>query len=66
MPETNIWKRPPKLQPPSKTRFSPAGHRPEFTEWRWEPMKNLPELVVPFKRPVYERVVEEFSKFAAK
>lgn len=45
---------------------SPAGHKPEFTEWRWEPMKNLPELVVPFKRPVYERVVEEFSKFAAK
>jgi putative (di)nucleoside polyphosphate hydrolase len=23
-------------------------------------MKNLPELIVPFKRPVYERVVEEF------
>lgn len=29
-------------------------------------MKNLPELIVPFKRPVYERVVEEFTKFAAK
>jgi putative (di)nucleoside polyphosphate hydrolase len=29
-------------------------------------MKNLPGLVVPFKRPVYERVVEEFSRFARK
>ena len=41
-----------------------GGHKPEFVEWRWEPMKNLPGLVVPFKRKVYERVVKEFSKFA--
>ena len=27
-------------------------------------MKNLPELIVPFKRPVYERVVKEFSNLA--
>jgi len=27
-------------------------------------MKNLPELIVPFKRPVYERVVREFAKLA--
>jgi hypothetical protein len=27
-------------------------------------MANLPNLVVPFKRTVYERVVREFSKFA--
>ena len=42
---------------------SPAGggHKAEFASWRWEPMKNLPELIVPFKRPVYERVVKEFS-----
>ena len=24
-------------------------------------MQNLPDLIVPFKRPVYERVVKEFS-----
>jgi putative (di)nucleoside polyphosphate hydrolase len=41
-----------------------GGHEPEFVEWRWEPVANLPNLVVPFKRPVYERVAEEFSKFA--
>ena len=38
-----------------------AATRPEFVSWRWEPMKNLPDLIVPFKRPVYERVVKEFS-----
>ena len=44
--------------------ITPAGgHEPEFCEWRWEPMQNLPKLVVPFKRKTYERVVEEFSKF---
>ena len=29
------------------------GHDPEFVEWRWEPMRNLPDLVIPFKREVY-------------
>jgi putative (di)nucleoside polyphosphate hydrolase len=41
-----------------------GGHKPEFMDWRWEPLDNLPALVVPFKRPVYERVVAEFRKFA--
>jgi putative (di)nucleoside polyphosphate hydrolase len=45
----------------------PAGgrHKPEFSAWRWEQMQNLPALVVPFKRAVYERVVKEFAKFAS-
>ena len=41
-----------------------GGHQPEFVEWRWEKLENLTDLVVPFKRKVYERVVAEFSKFA--
>jgi putative (di)nucleoside polyphosphate hydrolase len=41
-----------------------GGHKAEFVEWRWEPLDNLPDLVVPFKRKVYERVVAEFKKFA--
>jgi putative (di)nucleoside polyphosphate hydrolase len=40
-----------------------GGHEPEFFEWRWEKLENLPALVVPFKRKVYERVVSEFQKF---
>ncbi len=45
---------------------TPGGgaHDPEFIAWRWEPMAHLPDLVVPFKRPVYERVVHEFARFA--
>jgi putative (di)nucleoside polyphosphate hydrolase len=43
-----------------------GGHDPEFVEWRWEPMQNLPRLIVPFKRTVYERVVAEFARFAGK
>ena len=41
-----------------------GGHEPEFSDWRWEPMQNLPALIIPFKRKVYERVVTEFAKFA--
>jgi putative (di)nucleoside polyphosphate hydrolase len=44
----------------------PAGHKPEFSAWRWERMENLPALIIPFKQPVYERVVKEFSKFAGR
>jgi putative (di)nucleoside polyphosphate hydrolase len=40
-----------------------GGHAPEFVEWRWEPLANAPALVVPFKRPTYERVVKEFARF---
>jgi putative (di)nucleoside polyphosphate hydrolase len=40
----------------------PGGgrHRAEFDEWRWEALERLPELIIPFKRPVYERVVSAF------
>jgi putative (di)nucleoside polyphosphate hydrolase len=41
-----------------------GAHKPEFVQWRWERLEKAPELVVPFKRPVYERVVREFAKFA--
>jgi putative (di)nucleoside polyphosphate hydrolase len=27
-------------------------------------MQNLPDLIVPFKRPVYERVVKEFASLS--
>lgn len=40
------------------------GHKPEFTDWRWASMSELAELVVPFKRPVYESVVRAFAHLA--
>ena len=42
----------------------PGGHKPEFIAWRWEAMRKLPALMIPFKRKVYERVVKEFARFA--
>lgn len=37
---------------------------PEFSEWKWVPMHTLPMLIVPFKRPLYEAVINEFSHLA--
>lgn len=42
----------------------PGGHEPEFVEWRWAAMRELPDLIVPFKRKVYERIVAEFGHLA--
>lgn len=39
----------------------PDGHRPEFDAWRWQPMADLPGLVVPFKRDAYLQVVRAFA-----
>jgi putative (di)nucleoside polyphosphate hydrolase len=47
--------------------LSPAGGvKPEFERWRWERMESLPDLIIPFKRPVYEKVIEAFATFAAR
>ena len=35
---------------------------PEFARWRWLPADEVVAQIVPFKRPVYEIVMAEFSK----
>lgn len=42
----------------------PGGHEPEFDRWAWKPMADLSELIVPFKRPVYQSVISGFSHLA--
>jgi putative (di)nucleoside polyphosphate hydrolase len=44
----------------------PAGgaHDAEFDDWRWERIERLPELVVPFKREVYQAVAAAFAPLA--
>lgn len=42
----------------------PGGHEAEFDEWAWKPMTELPELIVPFKRRVYDEVVAAFRHLA--
>lgn len=43
--------------------LNPGGgkHSAEFTEWRWEKLDRLPDLIVPFKRGVYAEVVHAFA-----
>ncbi len=43
----------------------PPPHKQEFDAWRWVPMDEVPELVVPFKRPVYAAVIDEFRPVIA-
>jgi putative (di)nucleoside polyphosphate hydrolase len=43
----------------------PCGHEAEFDQWAWKSMAELPELIVPFKRKVYEEVVAAFRHLAA-
>lgn len=45
--------------------FDIAGvAHPEFDRWQWVELAELPSLIVPFKRPVYEAVVQEFRHLA--
>ncbi|MEN8837215.1 MAG: RNA pyrophosphohydrolase [Celeribacter marinus] len=38
-----------------------ATDHPEFSKWKWSDRVALVDSIVPFKRDIYERVVEEFS-----
>jgi putative (di)nucleoside polyphosphate hydrolase len=37
------------------------SHKAEFDAWRWAPIDELVDLIVPFKRAVYSQVVREFT-----
>tara|TARA_B110000858_G_C17570258_1_gene366535 strand:- start:84 stop:554 length:471 start_codon:yes stop_codon:yes gene_type:complete len=37
--------------------------QPEFIEWKWIDMNMLPDLIVKFKKHVYEEVLVELKKF---
>ncbi len=40
-----------------------ATHTPEFSEWKWIEPVHLPDVIVPFKRPLYQLLVEEFREY---
>jgi len=39
-----------------------ATEHPEFSEWKWAKIEQLPDLIVPFKRELYQTLVQEFTK----
>lgn len=41
-----------------------ADDHVEFSEWRWGTLAEAVDLIVPFKRKVYERIACEFALFA--
>ena len=47
--------------PDSEVDISPAGHQIEFDTWRWAPLDEVRQCVVPFKRAVYDKVLDEFA-----
>ena len=42
--------------------IDPATEHPEFDAWEWVEPRHLPELIVPFKRPLYCDLLAEFRK----
>jgi putative (di)nucleoside polyphosphate hydrolase len=40
-----------------------ATKHPEFREWKWIAPQRLPELIVPFKRDLYRRLLAEFADY---
>lgn len=42
----------------------PGGHSAEFDAWSWRPLRDMPGLIVPFKRAVYDKVVAAFEHLA--
>ncbi|MCP4779410.1 MAG: RNA pyrophosphohydrolase [Hyphomicrobium sp.] len=48
--------------PDTEINITPARpHKAEFDAWRWVRLSDVVDLVVPFKRPVYQQVVEAFA-----
>ena len=42
-----------------------ATEHPEFDAWEWVQPARLPEMIVPFKRRIYEDVLSEFREYLA-
>ncbi|MCF8467424.1 MAG: RNA pyrophosphohydrolase [Sneathiella sp.] len=36
---------------------------PEFSEWKWAELVELPQLIVPFKRDLYETIIQNFKPY---
>jgi putative (di)nucleoside polyphosphate hydrolase len=45
----------------SEIDINPRNGKAEFDRWSWRDMAELPELIVSFKRPIYQTVVERFA-----
>jgi putative (di)nucleoside polyphosphate hydrolase len=47
----------------SEIRLDADAHQ-EFDAWRWAELSSLPSIAVPFRRPIYERLAQDFVRYA--
>ena len=40
-----------------------ATAHPEFCDWKWVPARELPEIIVPFKRDLYCCLIEQWAEY---
>jgi len=40
-----------------------ATRHPEFNAWKWIDADHLPDVIVPFKRDLYRRLLREFAEY---
>lgn len=38
-----------------------TSHSPEFCEWRWASFEELFDIIIPFKKKLYQAVLDEFK-----
>ena len=36
-------------------------YKAEFSDWKWVNLEDLVNLIVPFKKKMYEKIVKEFK-----
>lgn len=40
-----------------------ATPKPEFSDWTWVEARRVPDLIVPFKRELYQKIIAEFEPY---
>jgi putative (di)nucleoside polyphosphate hydrolase len=40
-----------------------ATAHPEFCDWKWVPARELPDIIVPFKRDLYRCLIEQWAEY---
>ncbi|WP_458093575.1 RNA pyrophosphohydrolase [Roseomonas sp. WA12] len=61
--QTQLWFALRFLGDDSEIRLDADKHQ-EFDAWRWATLAELPDIAVAFRRPIYERLAQEFARYA--
>jgi putative (di)nucleoside polyphosphate hydrolase len=42
-----------------------TAHEQEFDDWAWRPLADCPDMVIPFKKPIYQQLAAGFAAFVS-